>query len=121
MEFCIEIVKEYFNLKYNGLIKNKQSLKERLTPNIKRKCTIRKLMNNPTSKIIGIFAFGNCARDASATWGDHSGPQKPTNLKQTLKNLFLFDLFPPEENFDIDAGDGGGRGGPFRTQDLQTS
>ena len=34
-----------------------------------------------------------------------------------MKNLSVPYLFPPEGNFDIDAGDGGG-GGPFRTQKI---
>ena len=31
----------------------------------------------------------------------------------------MFSIFPPEGNFDIGAGDGGGGGGPFRTPQIQ--
>ena len=33
------------------------------------------------------------------------------NQKQNVNNMFFSYLFPPEGNFDIDAGDGGGGGG----------
>ena len=56
---------------------------------------------------------------AYQTLGDHLGPKIPKNLKKNIETLMFFIFFPPDGNFDIDAGDGDGdRGGPFRTPKI---
>ena len=40
------------------------------------------------------------------------------NHKKSVQGNYFPYLFPPEGNFDIDAGDGGGGWGPFRTPKI---